>query len=340
MVGRNPVRIAESGGVRQLGITSEKFEGLAEVLQCVEHAGIRDRLAQRWGSVPIAIVSSMATLTVVGSVNLDLVLRVPRLPQPGETVTDGHFGRHPGGKGANQALAARRLGAEVSLVAVVGDDEAADAALVLLEEAGVDLSRCWTHDTLPTGIASIVVAENGDNLIAVAPGANRGLTPKVLELGKDELVISQLEIPVETVSAAAQTTTGFFCLNAAPAQPVPIELLRRADLVVVNEHEHAALGDDLAECRGLVALTLGAAGATLYRHGRQVARAVPPPVDVVDTVGAGDCFVAALTVGIVDGLAADQALNRAVTAAALATMREGAQSSMPTASEVDAKMRE
>lgn len=255
-------------------------------------------------------------------------------------MTDGQFARHPGGKGANQALAARRLGADVSLVAVVGDDETADAALVLLEEAGVDLSRCWTHDTLPTGIASIIVAENGDNLIAVAPGANRGLTPKVLELGKDELVISQLEIPVETVAAAAQTTSGFFCLNAAPAQPVPIELLRRADLVVVNEHEHAALGDDLGECRGLVALTLGAAGATLYRHGRQVARAVPPPVDVVDTVGAGDCFVAALTVGIVDGLTADQALNRAVTAAALATMKEGAQSSLPTTAEVDAKMRE
>lgn len=268
------------------------------------------------------------------------MLRVPRLPQPGETVTDGHFSRHPGGKGANQALAARRLGADVSLIAVVGDDDAAEAALALLDEAGVDLSRCWTHDSLPTGVASIVVAENGENQIAVAPGANRGLTPDVLELGNDELVICQLEIPIETAAAAAQATKGFFCLNAAPARAVPIELLRRADLVVVNEREHAALGDDLGECRGLVALTLGAAGATLYRHGRQVAKAVPPPVDVVDTVGAGDCFVAALTVGIVNGLAAEQALIRAVTAAALATTKEGAQTSLPTAAEVDAKMRE
>lgn len=282
----------------------------------------------------------MATLTVVGSVNLDMVLRVPRLPQPGETVTDGSFSRHPGGKGANQALAARRLGADVSLIAVVGDDDDAETALALLDEAGVDLSRCWTHDSLPTGVASIVVAENGENQIAVAPGANRGLTPNVLELGNEELVICQLEIPVETAAAAAQTTKAFFCLNAAPARSVPIDLLRRADLVVVNEREHAVLGDDLGQCRGLVALTHGAAGATLYRHGREVARATPPPVDVVDTVGAGDCFVAALTVGIVDGLTAEQALIRAVTAAALSTMKEGAQTSLPTAAEVDAKMRE
>ncbi|HEY7563460.1 MAG TPA: ribokinase [Acidimicrobiia bacterium] len=281
----------------------------------------------------------MASITVVGSVNVDFVVRVPRLPQPGETVTDGRFSKHPGGKGANQALAARRLGASVSLVAVVGDDDAADTALSLLEKEGVDLRRCWAHETLPTGIASIVVAESGENLIAVAPGANRALTADVLDLRSDENVITQLEIPVETVVAASHVTAGFFCLNAAPARPVPIELLRRADLVVVNEHEHAALGDDLGECRGLVALTLGAAGASLYRHGRQVARAVPPPVDTLDTVGAGDCFVAALTVGILDGLAAERALTRAVTAAALATTREGAQPSLPTAAEVDVRLR-
>jgi ribokinase len=282
----------------------------------------------------------MPSVTVIGSVNLDLVLRVPKLPQPGETVTDGRFSSHPGGKGANQALAAARLGADVGLIAAVGSDEAADAALYLLEDEGVDLSRCWTSQTLPTGVALIVVAENGENQIVVAPGANRGLTADSLELGKKESVICQLEIPVETVIAAAKTTGGFFCLNAAPAVPVPAELLRRADLVVVNELEHAALGDDLAECRGLVALTLGAAGATLYRHGRIVARAVPPQVDAVDSTGAGDCFVAALTVAILNGLTAEQALARAVTAAALATTREGAQTGMPTAQEVDAKMRE
>lgn len=280
----------------------------------------------------------MARLTVVGSVNLDLVMRVPRLPVAGETVTDGKFSRHPGGKGANQALAARRLGASVSLVAAIGDDETAEAALVLLEAAGVDLSRCWVHQTLPTGVAVIVVDSHGENQIAVAPGANRSLTAEALELGGDEAVMCQLEIPIATVQAAAEATTGFFCLNAAPARTVPKEVLKRADLVVVNEVEHATLGVDLSEVRGLVALTLGSAGATLYRHGRAVAKASPPPVDVVDAVGAGDCFVAALTVSLLDGLPPEVALQRAVIAGALATTTEGAQASMPTKDEVDALM--
>jgi ribokinase len=278
----------------------------------------------------------MARVTVVGSVNLDLVMRVPRLPVVGETVTDGTFSRHPGGKGANQALAARRLGATVSLVAAVGDDETAEAALALLEEAGVDLSRCWMHESLPTGVAVILVDSHGENQIAVAPGANRSLTADALELGSEEAIICQLEIPIETVQAAAASTTGFFCLNAAPARTVPREVLKRADLVVVNEVEHATLGVDLSDVRGLVALTLGSAGATLYRHGRPVAKATPPRVEVVDAVGAGDCFVAALTVGLLDGLSPDLALQRAVVAGALATTVEGAQASMPTRAEVDA----
>ena len=164
----------------------------------------------------------------------------------------------------------------MSLVAAVGDDETAEAALSLLEEAGVDLSRCWMNETLPTGVAVILVDSHGENLIAVAPGANRSLTAEALELGGDEAVICQLEIPIETVQAAAASTTGFFCLNAAPARTVPKEVLKRADLVVVNEVEHATLGVDLSEVRGLVALTLGSAGATLYRHGRAVAKATPP----------------------------------------------------------------
>jgi ribokinase len=278
----------------------------------------------------------MARVTVVGSVNLDLVMRVPRLPVVGETVTDGTFSRHPGGKGANQALAARRLGATVSLVAAVGDDETAEAALALLEQAGVDLSRCWMHESLPTGVAVILVDSHGENQIAVAPGANRSLTADALELGSEEAIICQLEIPIETVQAAAASTTGFFCLNAAPARTVPREVLKRADLVVVNEVEHATLGVDLSDVRGLVALTLGSAGATLYRHGRAVAKATPPRVEVVDAVGAGDCFVAALTVGLLDGLSPDLALQRAVVAGALATTVEGAQASMPTRAEVDA----
>lgn len=280
----------------------------------------------------------MTRLTVVGSVNLDLVMRVQRLPVAGETVTDGQYSHHPGGKGANQALAARRLGADVSLIAAVGDDETAESALSLLEEAEVDLSRCWVHETLPTGVAVILVDAHGENQIAVAPGANRSLTAEVLELSGDEAVICQLEIPMETVQAAATSTTGFFCLNAAPARNVPSDVLKRADVVVVNEVEHATIDVDLSEIPGLVALTLGSLGATLYRHGRVVARATPPPVDVVDTVGAGDCFVAALTVSLLDGLSPEHALQRAVVAGALATTIEGAQPSMPTRAEVDALM--
>lgn len=280
----------------------------------------------------------MARLTVVGSVNLDLVMRVPRLPVAGETVTDGEFSRHPGGKGANQALAARRLGAEVSLIAAVGNDETAEAALSLLEAAEVDLSRCWIHETLPTGVAVILVDALGENQIAAAPGANRSLTADALELEGDEAVICQLEIPLETVQAAASATTGFFCLNAAPARTVPMDVLRRADVVVVNEVEHATIGTDLSDVPGLVALTLGSMGASLFRHGRPVARATPPPVNVVDTVGAGDCFVAALTVSLLEGLSPELALQRAVIAGALATTTQGAQPSMPTRAAVDALM--
>lgn len=227
----------------------------------------------------------------------------------------------------------------MGLVAAVGDDEAAEIALGLLEEEGVDLSRCWAHKSLPTGTAMIMVAENGENSIAVAPGANRSLTPDAVDLAPGESVICQLEIPIETVSTVATTCTGFLCVNAAPARKVPVEVLRRADLVVVNEVEHAALGDDLEECKGLVAITRGPAGAVLFRHGRQVASAVPPPVEAVDTVGAGDCLVAALTVGLLNDLTPEMALTRAVAAGALATTSEGAQPSLPTAEQVDALMR-
>ena len=293
---------------------------------------------QGWGSVSGLTSAAMPSLTVVGSVNLDLVMRVARLPVAGETVTDGKFSRHPGGKGANQALAAKRLGASVRLVAAVGDDESAQAALVLLHAAGVDLSGCRADETNPTGVAMILVDSQGENQIAVAPGANRTLTAAALELSEAEAVLCQLEIPMKTVDAAAAAAKGFFCLNAAPARKVSAETLARADLVVVNEVEHEALGADLGAVRGLLAVTSGGEGATLYRQGSVVATAAPPPVTVIDTVGAGDCFVAALAVGLLDGLAPDRALRRAVIAGALATTREGAQESMPTAAQVDALM--
>jgi ribokinase len=232
------------------------------------------------------------------------------------------------------------LGANVSLVAAVGEDEAATLALQLLEEAGVDLSRSWTHENVPTGVAVILVAANGENQIAVAPGANRTLTPDSVELQPGENVICQLEIPLETVERVASQCSGFFALNAAPARAIPSDVLKRADLVIVNEVEHATFGDDLEACKGLVAVTQGAGGAALYRHGRAVARATPPSVEAIDTVGAGDAFVAALTVALLNGFSPDQALSRAVTAGALATTVRGAQPSLPTAAAVEAKLNE
>ena len=171
------------------------------------------------------------SIAVVGSVNLDMVATGPRLPVPGETVTGAKLGRYPGGKGANQALAARRLGAEVALHARVGDDAAADEALALLRAEGVDLSCCRVDAEVPTGIALIVVAPSGENQIVVAPGANRALTPDTLDLPSADALICQLEVPMETIARAAAEFEGFFCLNLAPAAPVPPEILERAELI-------------------------------------------------------------------------------------------------------------
>jgi len=280
----------------------------------------------------------MPTLTVIGSVNLDLVVRLPRLPAPGETITTGEFSRHPGGKGANQALAARRLGAEVNLVAAVGEDDISEAALALLRQEGVVLDRCWAYENIPTGVALIMVGEGGENMIGVAPGANAYLSPDSLDLGQDESIVCQLEVPIETVVRAAAATSGFFCLNAAPARPVPTEVWQRADVVVVNETERDYYTTALDDCPGLVVVTMGRAGAVALLNGRLLADATPPPVVAVDTVGAGDAFVAALAVSLLDDMTVGHSLERACAAGALATIRAGAQTSLPTAAEVDTIM--
>jgi ribokinase len=276
-------------------------------------------------------------VTVVGSVNLDFVARGPRLPAPGETVTGAVLARHPGGKGANQALAARRLGAQVRLVARVGCDAMADEALALLRAEGVDLGPSIVDPVAPTGVALIAVAEGGENQIVVAAGANASLAPADLPAGRSGALIAQLEVPVETVRAAALGHSGFVCLNLAPALDVPADLLARADLVVVNESEAEYYGTALgATTGGLVAITLGARGAELWRDGRRIAAAAPPKVTVVDTTGAGDCFVAALVVALLEGQDPEAALRIAVAAGALATTRAGAQPSLPWRTEVEA----
>ena len=274
-------------------------------------------------------------LTVVGSVNLDLVARAPKLPAPGETVTGASLARHPGGKGANQALAARRLGADVRLVARLGADPFAEEALALLRAEGVDLSACRADPAAPPGVAMIAVSETGENQIVVASGANAGFAPEGVEPVSGPL-ICQLELPIETVARAVEQAGGFVCLNLAPAQAVPDVLLARADLIVVNEAEAAFYGAALDRAGGLVAVTLGARGAQLMRGGQVVAERTPPPVRAVDTTGAGDAFVAALTIALLEGQSEAAALAFACAAGALAATKAGAQPSLPSRAEVAA----
>ena len=258
-------------------------------------------------------------LTVVGSINLDLVASVERLPRLGETVTGATFSRYPGGKGANQAVAAARLGARVRMIGAVGEDPAAEEAIVGLREADVDLDVHRTSD--PTGVALITVDADGETTIVVAPGANRSLEGRPV----DGAVLCQLEIPDDPVLAAAGEAS-FFCLNAAPARPIDVE----PDLLVVNRYEHEV------NSRGkLVALTLGAEGAVLLEDGREVARAEPPRVEAVDGTAAGDAFTACLVVSHLEGRDWDESLRRACAAGAIAASRPGAQPSLPTADEVD-----
>jgi ribokinase len=258
-----------------------------------------------------------ASLTVVGSANLDLTAKVERLPRPGETVTDATFARAPGGKGANQAVAAARLGADVRFLGAVGDDEFAEQALSGLRAAGVEIEVARRGDT---GIALIVVAADGDNQIVVVPGANA-----TVDAVGSGTVLCQLEIPLETVLANA-AAADWFCLNAAPAKPVDVQ----PDLLVVNRYEYEV------NSRGkLVALTLGAEGAMLLENGREIARAKPPKVNAVDGTGAGDAFTACLVVSHHEGRDWEEALQRACAAGAIAVTRPGAQPSLPTPAEVD-----
>jgi ribokinase len=262
-------------------------------------------------------------LTVVGSINLDLVARTERLPRPGETVSGARFSRVPGGKGANQAVAAARLGAEVALVGCVGRDEIAEDALAGLREAGVE--ERWLAKDAPTGIALVTVDAAGETTIVVAPGANAELRPEDLAL-RGEAVLCQQEIPAETVARAAELTPRFF-LNAAPARDGAPE----AELTIVNRLELEALG----ERRGPVCVTLGEDGAVLLEDGQEVARAKPPAVEAVDGTAAGDAFTACLVVSLLEARSREESLRRACAAGALAASRFGAQTSLPTAAEVD-----
>ncbi len=295
-------------------------------------------------------------LLVVGSANADLVIGVDRRPAPGETVLGSDLAVHPGGKGANQAVAAARLGARTALLARVGDDAHGRLLLESQRSAGVDTTGVLVGGA-PTGVALITVDPTGDNSIVVSPGANARLTPQDIRaagplLSAARVVSVQLEIPLDTVVETARVLPAGtrLVLNPSPPAPLPAEVLAACDPLVVNEHEaRFILGQDAGTtpeswARALTALgprsvviTLGAGGALAAdtRTGDCV-RVPSPEVDAVDTTGAGDAFTAALAWRLGLGEALPVATALAVRVGAAAVTREGAQASFPTAEEVGA----
>jgi ribokinase len=282
----------------------------------------------------------VSDLVVVGSVNADLVVRIGRLPAPGETVSGGTFERHHGGKSANQAVAAARLGASVAFVGAVGDDDLGADAVAALEREGIDCSGVARLDDAPTGVALIVVDEAGENQIAVASGANARVADPGVPAGA-RIVLLGLEVPDEAVLAAARAAgDARIVLNPAPARPLPDELLDRAPILTPNEAEACTLaGEDDAEraARALeertgapVVVTLGARGALV--SGQVIA---PPRVEVVDTTGAGDTFTGALAAELARGADIRAAARFATAAAALSTQAAGAREGMPDRAAVE-----
>ncbi len=288
-----------------------------------------------------------ATVIVVGSVNVDLVVRLPRLPAPGETVTGGQFSRHPGGKGGNQAAAAARLGARVAMIGAVGDDELGRTALDDLRAARVDVAGVVAV-TAPTGVALITVDRRGENQIAVASGANHELSAEQVRAGIEAAVVDgavvlvSLELADGAVAAAVETAESAglpVVLNPGPARVLPDEVLGGVSVLTPNEHEVGGLGPpgvagllDLGV--GAVVVTRGAAGCELHRPGREVLRQAAYPVDVVDTVGAGDAFSGALAWALADRRPLEEAVRLAAAAGALATRRPGARGDTSTAEDV------
>jgi ribokinase len=289
----------------------------------------------------------MTRIVVVGSINMDLVTLTPRFPAPGETLMADHFLTVHGGKGANQAVAAARLGAEVGLVGALGDDAFGGQLRLGLADEGIDLEHVKQFDGYASGTASITVA-HGDNHILVVPAANALVTPAQVEraqnlIARADAVLVQMEIPLETVEATVRLGHRLgvpVILNPAPAQALPREWLKLAHCVTPNQHELATLldadtGEDFRTAMQRspcpVVLTRGAEGAWYCEDGEPFHQR-GYHVDVVDSTGAGDTFNAALAVFLHEGMAV--AVKKACAAAALSVSRLGAQSGMPRLSEV------
>ncbi|WP_438612754.1 ribokinase [Kocuria sabuli] len=252
--------------------------------------------------------SARPALTVVGSINIDLTAVCERLPAPGETVGGATLQRQPGGKGANQAVAAARLAGRSRMIGAVGDDPDGDVVLRSMAATGVDVTGVGRVPS-PTGTALVAVDRHGENQIAVCVGANAEVSLDDVTFAAEDVVLCQLEIELGAVRETARRTPGFFALNAAPAVPLPGDLVDRCDLIIVNETEYALI-PELADAK-LVAVTYGAEGSALYSHGRRVASAPGNEVAVVSTVGAGDAFCAALVLALTSGLDHETALRAA-----------------------------
>ncbi|MEV7968819.1 ribokinase [Sphaerisporangium sp. NPDC088356] len=291
-------------------------------------------------------------ISVFGSANMDLVAYTATAPKRGETVTGRAFSTVPGGKGANQAIAAARAGAGVAFVGAVGDDAFGPVMRETLESAGVDVSRLRVVPG-SSGIAHIVVDDEGGNSIIVVPGANGTVTgvsqDDLAVIARSDALLLQLELPMEAVVAAARQAEVPVILTPAPAQELPRELLAAVGLIVPNEHEAEAItgladpGEALEALLDLVpeaVITLGGEGALYGSRSGERLRVPAVPVKAVDTTAAGDTFVGALAVARAEGRPRAEALRFAATAAALSVRREGASTSMPTRAEIDAALME
>ena len=294
------------------------------------------------------------SVTVVGSLNEDVLVTVSRLPGRGETVIGRSTVLAPGGKGANQAAAAGLLGDGVQMVGRVGDDPAGERQLAALTSAGVSVDHVHRTAGVPTGSATIPVEEgSGENLIVVIPGANGELTAADVEVDavrRADVVLLQLEVPLDTVLAAARAASGTVVLTPAPPQPLPAELLDRVDVLLPNEHELAQLAGVPASERSpeelatlarsvtssAVVVTLGARGALVVPADGPPLLQAPPPVEAVDTTGAGDCFCGALAQALAGGAPLPDAVRTAVAAAALSTTARGARAALPDRNAVEA----
>jgi ribokinase len=297
----------------------------------------------------------MAKILVVGSVNMDLVVRVPHSPKPGETVLGGDFETYPGGKGANQAVAAARMGGEVTMVGRVGNDSFGDTLIQGMVDNNIKTTYVIKDSEAATGVAMIAVAADGENLIVVASGANYEVSVEDVTNARDimrdtDLLLLQLECPLEAIAAAVDLAKAYdvpVILNPAPAQPLSKALLSNVDVLTPNEEELSMLTGETETEKAIrkvldwgvkkLVVTLGANGARVVTD--EIDQRIPAhEITAVDTTAAGDAFNGALAVTLAEGKPLLEAVNYSMAAGALAATKRGAQPSLPTRDAVEALM--